>query len=60
MGDSVSFMVTNESDTEVVGFAFWRFPDGATADDVWEEGTFSVGNDHITGVGPPAAKGEPP
>ena len=39
---TVTFTVTNESDTTEVGFAFWIFPGEATPAEVHEQGIFAA------------------
>jgi hypothetical protein len=45
----VTFTVTNESDTTDMGFSVWSVPEGTTADEILEDGIFTV-----VGGGPPA------
>jgi hypothetical protein len=42
MNSTVTFSVTNETDTTSIGFAVLKFPEGSTAEDVSNEGIFSV------------------
>ena len=39
---TVTFTVTNESDTTDVGFAIWRFPSGVTPEEIYSEGIFEA------------------
>jgi hypothetical protein len=49
LNSTVTFTVTNESDTTEMGFAVWSVPEGTTADEILEDGIFTV-----VGGGPPA------
>ena len=48
---TVTFTVTNESDTTDMGFAVWSVPEGTTADEILQDGIFTV-----VGGSPPADK----
>ena len=41
MNTTVTFTVTNESDTTDVGFAIWDFPEGLTSEEILEQGIFA-------------------
>jgi len=49
LNSTVTFTVTNESDTTDMGFSVWSVPEGTTADEILEDGIFTV-----VGGGPPA------
>jgi hypothetical protein len=49
LDSTVTFTVTNESDTTDMGFSVWSVPEGTTADEILEDGIFTV-----VGGGPPA------
>lgn len=49
LNTTVTFTVTNESDTTDMGFSVWSVPEGTTADEILEDGIFTV-----VGGGPPA------
>ena len=61
VGSTVTFTVTNESETPDVGFAVFKVPDGVTAEEIFEQGIFNVvfdvvpGSDSLGGVDPPTA-----
>jgi hypothetical protein len=40
LNSTVTFTVTNESDTPVVGFAILEFPEGTTPEEIHDEGIF--------------------
>ncbi len=42
VNSTVTFTVTNESDNFEVGFAVFKFPEGTTAEEVFNEGIFNV------------------
>ncbi len=42
VNSTVTFTVTNESDTANIGFAVWKFPEGTTAEEVFNEGIINV------------------
>jgi hypothetical protein len=42
VNSTVTFTVTNESDNTDVGFAILKFPEGTTAEEVFDEGIFNV------------------
>ena len=42
LNSTVTFSVTNETDTTSIGFAVLKFPEGSTAEDVSNEGIFNV------------------
>jgi hypothetical protein len=62
-GSTVTFTVTNESETPDVGFAVFKVPEGVTAEEILEQGIFNVvfdvvpGSDALGGVDPPTAIG---
>jgi hypothetical protein len=41
VNSTATFVVVNESDTTDVGFAVWKFPEGATSEEVLEKGILS-------------------
>lgn len=45
LDSTVTFSVTNETDTTSIGFAVLKFPEGSTAEDVSNEGIFNVATD---------------
>jgi len=42
VNSTVTFTVTNDSDNQNVGFAVWKFPEGTTPEEIYNEGIFSV------------------
>jgi hypothetical protein len=42
LNSTVTFTVTNESDTTDMGFGVWSVPEGATADEILEDGIFEL------------------
>jgi hypothetical protein len=48
LDSTVTFTVINESDTTDMGFGVWSLPEGTTADEILEDGIFTV-----VGGGPP-------
>ena len=40
VNSTITFTVTNGSDTTQVGFAVWQFPDGVTPEEILEQGIF--------------------
>jgi hypothetical protein len=61
LNSTVTFTVTNESDTTEVGFAVWKFPEGVTSEEIPEQGIFAFvafGNVE-SAVSAPTAIGEP-
>ena len=48
LDSTVTFTVTNESDATDMGFSVWSVPEGTTADEILEDGIFTV-----VGGGPP-------
>jgi hypothetical protein len=42
VNSTVTFTFTNESDGSDVGFAVWKFPEGATAEEIFNEGIFNI------------------
>ena len=61
LDSTVTFTVTNESDTTEVGFALWKFPDGVTPEEILEQGIFEfvTSGNAEAGVSPPTVIGEP-
>jgi hypothetical protein len=60
LNSTVIFTVTNESDNTDIGFAVLKFPEGATAEEIFNEGIFNVvtSEDAIVSlVSAPTAKG---
>jgi hypothetical protein len=48
LNSTVTFTVTNESDTPLVGFAIWLFPEGTTPEEIHDGGIFEfVSKDNI-------------
>ncbi len=45
VGSEVTFTYTNESDTTGAGFAVWKFPEGLTSEEIFEQGIFNATND---------------
>jgi hypothetical protein len=61
LNSTVTFTVTNESDTTQVGFSVWKFPEGVTSEEILEQGIFEFvtsGNAERI-IRPPTAIGEP-
>ncbi len=61
LNSTVTFTVTNESETTEVGFTVWKFPDGVTPEEILEQGIFesvTSGNAERI-IRPPTAIGEP-
>ncbi len=42
VNSTVTFSVTNDSDNPNVGFTVWKFPEGTTPEEIYNEGVFSV------------------
>jgi len=42
LNSTVTFTVTNDSDIHTVGFAVWKFPEGTTSEEIYDEGIFNV------------------
>jgi hypothetical protein len=42
VNSTVTFTVTNDSDTQNVGFAVRKFPEGTTPEEIYDEGIFNV------------------
>ncbi len=42
VNSTVTFTVTNESDTTDVGFSVLKFPEGTTAEEIFDEGIFNI------------------
>jgi len=42
VNSTVTFTFTNESDESAVGFAVLKFPEGATAEEVFNDGIFNI------------------
>ncbi len=42
LNSTVTFTVTNESDTTDMGFSVWSVPEGTTADEILEDGIFEL------------------
>jgi hypothetical protein len=61
LDSTVTFTVTNESDTTEVGFAVWKFPAGVTSEEILEQGMFEyvTFNDAENLIRDPTAIGEP-
>jgi hypothetical protein len=63
VGSTVTFTVTNESETPDVGFAVFKVPEGVTAEEIVEQGIFNVvfdvppGSEALGAVDPPTAIG---
>lgn len=59
---TVTFTVTNESETTDVGFAIWRFPSGVTPDEIYSKGIFQAvgaGDNFASLLEAPSRVGEP-
>ena len=57
LNSTVTFTVTNESDTTQVGFAVWDFPEGLTPEELLEQGIFefvTFGNAEVFASSPTA------
>ena len=63
LGDTVTFTVTNDSETSSVGFAVLTLPEGATSEEFLEEGIFAVVDEEThkvyEGAWPPNPRGVP-
>ncbi|RLE16060.1 MAG: hypothetical protein DRJ28_02500 [Actinobacteria bacterium] len=60
VNSTVTFVVTNDSDTESVGFTVWKFPEGTTPEQVYDDGIFAVVSRNPGAIGekfPPTALG---
>jgi hypothetical protein len=44
VNSEVTFLYTNESDTLGAGFGVWKFPEGMTSEEVFEQGIFNATN----------------
>jgi len=61
VNSTVTFTVTNDSDTENVGFTVWKFPEGTTPEEVYDNGIFAVVSRNPGAIGEkfsPTALGE--
>jgi len=61
LNTTVTFTVTNESDTTQAGFAIWDFPEGLTSEEIHEQGIFAfVTSGNFADIAfSPTAIGEP-
>jgi hypothetical protein len=44
VGSEVAFVYTNESETTSTGFAVWKFPEGLTSEQIFDQGIFNATN----------------
>jgi hypothetical protein len=61
VNSTVTFTVTNDSDTQNVGFAVWKFPEGTTPEEIYDNGIFNVVSRNPGAIGevlPPTTPGE--
>jgi hypothetical protein len=42
VNSKATFLYTNESDTPGAGFAVWKFPEGLTSEEIFEQGIFNA------------------
>jgi hypothetical protein len=61
LNSTVTFTVTNESETTEVGFALWKFPEGVTPEEILAQGIFEfvTSGNAEAGVSHPTVIGEP-
>jgi uncharacterized cupredoxin-like copper-binding protein len=41
VNSTVQFLVTNDSDNQNIGFSVWKFPEGTTPEEIYDEGIFN-------------------
>jgi len=59
VNSTVTFTVTNDSDTQNVGFAVLKFPEGTTPEEIYDNGIFNVVPRGNIGLkSPPTTPGE--
>jgi hypothetical protein len=60
VGSEVTFTYTNESNMTGAGFAVWKFPEGLTSEEIFEQGIFNATNDGSSTdfFSPPTAIGQ--
>ena len=62
LNSTVTFTVTNESETTEVGFGVWKFPSGTTSGEILDQGIFQATgpeDDFYEGAWPPTQIGTP-